>query len=85
MSYLFECPLCGRLHQCQNNETPKEVGCPDNATSEIKSNVRENPNRFTQNEWNTDKYNTKVDDYTNNVEFVGVGRHNPKPRNIKNW
>jgi len=85
MAYLFKCPLCKRLHQCQDGENPNEVGCPDNATSEIRDNVRDNPNRYTMNEWNMNKFDIKVRDYTNDVEFVGVGRHNSHPKKVKNW
>jgi len=86
MTVLYKCPVCHRLHPIDEFESLDEKTCTDNVTSE-KRLFRgiENENRFTQNNWNFNRFDTKKEGYSNDAPLVGISVHNPHPRNVKNW
>ena len=83
---LFKCPVCHRLHPFNQGDELSEVNCTDNSISEIRQiKGRLNDDALTVNNWNQVRFDTRVTDYTQNLELIDIGRHNSHPKNVKNW
>lgn len=83
----FKCPVCHRLHAINPQaEGLDEVCCTDNETSKLKLiKGRENKNLLTNSAWNFNRADTKVSDFTNNLQLQNVRINRPHPKKLINW
>lgn len=83
---MFKCPVCRRLHPMSEGDLIDDLHCTDNETSELKL-IRgmDNKDSLMANNWNFNKFSTRVSEFTNNLKLEEISRNNPHPRRVRNW